>query len=74
MATLTHALQRAHGMRGNLAGLACARFTVHARTERPTKAKARQWNGLIPDSEVDTLRYISDLAGISAPITRVVLS
>jgi hypothetical protein len=74
MATLTHALQKAHGMRSYLAGTARTRVTVHARFEQPAVAKTRQWDSLIPDSDIDTLRYIADLVGDSAPISRVVLS
>ena len=75
MSTMTQALRKLHEMPHSVIGMAPVRITHHTRCERPVPAvKVRQWNDMIPDSEVGGLRYIAELAGGSAAVTGVILS
>jgi hypothetical protein len=74
MSTMTQALRKLHGMPHSVIGMARVRIIHHTRNEQPVPvAKARQWNELIPSSEVSKLRYVAELDGGSACPTRVVL-
>jgi hypothetical protein len=72
MPTMTQALRKLHGMPHSVIGMARVRITHHARTKQPA-ANVRQWNDLIPGSEVSRLRYVAELDGGSACLSRVVL-
>ena len=74
MAAMTQGVRRLHGMPRDVSRRAPVRILRHARSEQPVPvAKVRQWNDLIPGSEVSKLRYIAELNGGSAPLARVIL-
>lgn len=74
MAAMTQGVRRLHGMPRNVSSRALVRVLHHTRSEQPAPvAKVRQWNDLIPGSEVSMLRYIAELDGGSAPLARVLL-
>jgi hypothetical protein len=74
MSAMIETLRRLHGLPRNVSGKAPARVVHHTRTEQPTQvAKVRQWNDLIPISEVSRIRYVAESGDGSAPLARVVL-
>jgi hypothetical protein len=74
MSAMIQTLRRLHGLPRNVSGKAPARILHETRKEQPTQvAQVRQWNDLIPDSEVSRIRYIGESGDGSAPLARVVL-
>lgn len=72
MAAMTMVLRKLHVMPRNVSGHARVRIHLPTRSEQPV-AKVRQWNELIPGSEVRCIRYIAELDGGSAGLARVIL-
>ena len=74
MAAMTMVLRKLHVMPGNMSANARGRIHHQARSEQsvPT-AKVRQWEDLIPASEVSNLRYVAELNGGTAGLARVIL-
>jgi hypothetical protein len=74
MAAMTQGVRRVHAMPRNVSGRAPVRVLHPTQNEQPVPtAKVRQWNDLIPGTEVSKLRYIVELDGGSAPLARVIL-
>jgi hypothetical protein len=73
MSAMVMVLRKLHVMPRSVSGNARVRIHLPTRTEQPA-AKVRQWNDLIPGSEVRCIRYIAELDGGSACQLRVILS
>jgi hypothetical protein len=74
MAAMTQGVRRVHAMPRSVSGRTSVRILHPSRSEQPVPVvKVRQWNDLIPGSEVSKLRYIAELDGGSAPLARVIL-
>jgi hypothetical protein len=74
MSAMIETVRRLYGLPRNFTGKAPAMMLHHTRTEQPTQvAKIRQWNDLIPLSEVSRIRYVAESGDGSAPLARVVL-
>ena len=74
MAAMTMVLRKLHVMPRNMSANARVRIHHPTRSEQSFPvAKVRQWNDLIPISEVGRIRYVAELDGGSACLLRVVL-